>query len=177
MRSYILFFCLFTVFSIHAQEEQDYQYFKIDYKGNTNYTLSPKQISTHLKTEKTRNKKIPYGLYYNRYEVLKGEELGKTFYLLYKEIFKNMSQEQLTLLRKVSYTLIFNKNIEQEKYVLEFPIADMNRFPEFENLLHQFGEKCMKVDMKPYIRPLLKKEFGQGSFPVPLFWMMRFDKE
>lgn len=87
-----------------------------------------------------------------------------------------MTQEQLELLKHVTYSLIFDKHIHPERYTLDFPTGEMKGFPEFEDLLYQFGEQSLQADMTPYIRPLLKGEFLGSSIALPLFWTMRFDK-
>lgn len=173
MKTYLLLFCLLITF---WGEAQDYKYFKVKDKSNIYLYLTLKSQPQPLRKDTKPSPSTPYGLYGNKYSVEEGEELGKKFFAFYKEIFKDSSKERINILKHIQYTIFFDENIEPFRYDLQIPVEASECFPELENQLYQFGQKCLQVDMKPYIHPLLPEEFKGSSFSVPLFWMMRFDK-
>lgn len=172
MKRYILLFCLLPAFWGYAQ---DYKHFIIKDQSDIYIYLSLKSQPQPLSKTK-QSSSTSYGLYSNKYSVEEGDELGKKFFAFYKEIFKDRSQEEINILKHIQYTIFFDEKFQPFRYDLQIPVEANDCFSELESLFYQFGQKCLQVDMKPYIHPLLPEEFKGSSFSIPLFWIMRFDK-
>jgi len=149
---------------------QEYKYFDLTFKDNTSVGFSPK----HLKPDLMERKNNP--------NILEEPKLNlyyfNTFMPIYYEIFgADFKYENWRILGRINCSFWFGEDFKPFYYQISFPAELLDEFPQWEEKLYQLCERSMKVDIRPFIKPLRDKpDFGWSNFHVNLVNLYLFSE-